>query len=145
MDQQAHDERFASALHTNHDASSIPGTPPLSQSVFSTFGDFTLEGAPPPGQLDYGLRTPQGVESPVELDSRDLPQSAGSINLSAAFDAVGSADAGNLAARGGDRDPTPHMDDYGNALREIKQLLQVLAGPRLAAGSEPLESSDGPS
>ena len=93
------------------------------------FESFTLShtppGTPPPGQLDYGLRT-VSIESPVELDSRDLPQSAESINLSAAFDAVGSADAGNLAARGGDRDPIPHMDDYSNALQEISQLLQGL-------------------
>ena len=123
--------------------SSIPGTP-QSRSVFGTFGDFTYGTPGTPGQLDYGLRTPEGVDSPVELDSRNLPQSAESISLSAAFDAVGSSDAGVLAARGGDRDPVPHMDDYGTALREIKQLLQVLAGPQLAATSEPLESSDGP-
>jgi hypothetical protein len=40
--------------------------------MFSAFGDFTLEGRAPLEQLDYGLRTPQGVESLVELDNRDL-------------------------------------------------------------------------
>jgi hypothetical protein len=80
----------------------------------------------------------------AELDTDSRADGAAEINHGAAYDAVGSVDAGVLAARGGDRDPVPHMDDYGTALLEIKQLLQVLAGPQLAADSEPLESSDGP-
>ena len=112
--------------------------------------DFTLRDiTPPPGAttegFSPGIQALAGFvqQAGIELDNTDVPMGAADVH-GAALDAVGSVDAGVLAARGGDRDPVPHMDDYGTALREIKQLLQVLAGPQLAATSEPLESSDGP-
>ena len=40
--------------------SSIPSTP--QRSLFESFTLSQTPGTPPPGQLDYGLRTPEGVE-----------------------------------------------------------------------------------
>ena len=58
----------------------------------------------------------------VELDNTNVPMGAANVH-GAALDAMGSVDAGVLAARGGDHDLVPHMDDYGRALQEITQLL----------------------
>jgi hypothetical protein len=127
--------------------SAIAGTP---GTPLQNLDDFTLRDITPPSGataegFSPGIQALAGFvrQAGIELDNTNVPMGAADVH-GAALDAVGSVDAGVLAARGGDRDPVPHMDDYGTALLEIKQLLQVLAGPQLAADSEPLESSDGP-
>jgi len=129
------------------DQSAIAGTP---GTPLQNLDDFTLRDiTPPPGAttegFSPGIQALAGFvqQAGIELDNTDVPMGAADVH-GAALDAVGSVDAGALAARGGDRDPVPHMDDYGRALQEITQLLKVLVLPRLTADSEPLESSDGP-
>ena len=98
------------------DVSSIPGTP--SRSIFDSFsiGDSTLP---------WGFKTPSG--EPVELDDRDTSPDASTVNLSAAFDAVGDSATGLRAARGGDADSTLHMDDYIAAMQEVQQLMREVS------------------
>jgi hypothetical protein len=138
------DDSFASQLRSPtsrslFNQSSIPGTPgtPVQDLSAFTLRDIT----PPPGAttegFSPGIQALAGFvqQAGVELNATNTPMGAADVH-GAALDARGSAGDGIVAARGGDPDPTPHMDDFGNALREIKQLLQVLAGPQLAATSQ---------
>lgn len=108
------------------DVSSIPGTPSRSMFDGFSFVDSPVTPAgPPPGVLPHGFTTPTG--EPAVLDDRDTSPDASSVNLSAAFNAVGDRTPGLRAARGGDADSTLHMDDYVAAIQEVQQLMREVS------------------